>query len=72
MKKLIHEVAEVSGATYQLWAELNDCYHPAGYKELRFSSVWTGAKDPEAPYNKGKFFLSPEALTNLKTLLETA
>jgi hypothetical protein len=70
MKTLIHEVEEISGATYQLWAELKDCYNPAGYKELRFSSIWTGAKDSEAPYNKDNFFLSPETLVNLKTLLE--
>lgn len=70
MKKLIHEVPEQSGSTYQLWAELVDCYHPQGYKELKFTSVWTGAKDPEQPYNKGKFLLSPDSLTNLKALLE--
>ena len=69
MKRLIQEVKEASGASYQLWAELTECPNPAGYKQLTFSSVWTGAKNPEAPQRKGEMLLSPEAVKNLQELL---
>ena len=69
MKKLIHEVKESSGSSYQLWAELTPCPNPKGYKQLQFTSVWTGAKNPEAPQRKGDMLLSPEAINNLKELL---
>ena len=71
MKKLLHEVVETSGSSYQLWAELTVCPNPAGYRQLVFSSVWTGAKNPEAPQRKGEMLLSPEALKNLQELLES-
>lgn len=72
MKKMIHEVKEQSGNHYQLWAELTPCSHPEGYKALKFFSMYTGAKNPEVPWNKGQFFLPPESLQNLKDLLEKA
>ena len=71
MKKLIHEVCETSGSVYQLWAELTDCALPVGYKTLKFSSTWTGAKSEDIPYNKGQFFLPPEGIESLKELLDT-
>lgn len=71
MKKLIHQVDEQSGSVYQLWAELTDCLRPEGYKSLKFTSTYTGSKTPEKPWNKGEFFLPPEALANLKDLLES-
>ena len=70
MKKMIHEVEEQSGNNYQLWAELTECTRPEGYKALRFYSMYTGPKDPEVPWQKGQFFLPPEALKNLKDLLD--
>lgn len=70
MKKMIHEVQERSGNNYQLWAEFTDCTLPEGYKTLRFYSMYSGAKDPGVPWNKGQFFLPPEAVKNLKELLE--
>ena len=70
MKKLIHQVDEQSGLVYQLWAELTECMRPEGYKSLKFTSMYTGSKDPEKPWNKGEFFLPPEALQNLKDLLD--
>ena len=69
MRKLITEVPEESGSTYQLYADLTDIPTPAGYKHLSFSSVWTGAKDPKLEQNKFKMTLSPESLANLKDLL---
>lgn len=68
---LIHEVSETSGSTYQLFAELNPVDSPKGYRMLTFYSVWTGAKDPEAPQIKGQFMLGPDAVANLKELLGT-
>jgi hypothetical protein len=72
MKMLIQEVKEESGSVYQLFAEVSECPNPSGYKQLEFSSLWTGAKDPELPLNKGRLFLSPEGYDNLKVLLEQA
>ena len=69
-KKLIQEVKEERGDTYQLFAEFNKCYHPDEYRTLVFSSLWTGAKNPELAQVKGKVLLSPEGLQNLKDLLE--
>jgi hypothetical protein len=71
MKKLIQQVDEQSGSIYQLWAEVTDCLRPEGYKSLKFTSVYTGSKDPDKPWVKGQFFLSPEAFDNLKELLNT-
>lgn len=68
---LIHEVKETSGSTYQLFADLNPVDSPAGHHMLTFYSVWTGAKDPEAPQVKGQFMLGPDAINNLKELLGT-
>ena len=72
MKKLIQEVHEESGSVYQLYGEIEKCYHPDDYHTLVFKSVWTGAKDPSAEQIKGKVFLSPEGLQNLKDLLKDA
>ena len=71
MKKLIQEVHEESGSVYQLYGELEKCYHPDDYHTLVFSSIWTGAKNPELEQVKGKLLLSPAGLQNLKELLES-
>lgn len=71
MKTLIHETPEASGSTYQLWAELSPVANPSGYQQLTFSSVWTGAKDPEAPQVRGQFLLGKDSLNNLRNLLDT-
>lgn len=69
MKVLIHEVPEASGSVYQLWAELTAVDSPRDHQQLTFSSVWTGARDPEAPQIKGQFFLDQSSITNLRKLL---
>lgn len=71
MKKLIHEVKETSGSAYQLYAELIPCVNPANAKQLVFSSVWTGANNPKEHQKKCEFMLSPDAVNNLKQLLES-
>lgn len=71
MKKIIHEVQEQSGKNYQLWAEFTDCALPKGYKILKFYSMYSGAKNAEIPWNKGQFFLPPEAVQSLKDLLNS-
>jgi hypothetical protein len=70
MKTLIRSVPETSGAEYQLWAELYPVQGPGNLYALRFSSVWTGAKDPEAPQTKGDFFLERENLNQLQNLIK--
>jgi hypothetical protein len=70
MKKLIHEVNENSGSCYQIWAEIIHVENPLEHKQLIFSSVWTGAKNSKEHQRKCEFLLSPDALDNLKELLE--
>ena len=70
MKKLLQEVKEESGSVYQLSANLEKCQHPDDYHLLVFSSRWTGAKNPDLEQIRGRFMLSPEAIKNLKELLE--
>lgn len=72
MKQLINEVEESSGNVYRLFAEITDVPNPAGYKQLKFTSEWTGAKNPKLSYDKGHFFLSPEAFANLKNLVNVS
>lgn len=69
MKKLITEIKEESGATYQLWAELTDNTNPADHKTLEFSSVWTGAKDPKLAQKKCKFMFDANGIDSLRKLL---
>ena len=69
MKTLIHEVAESSGHNYQLYAELV----PNGeYNQLKFTTVWDGARDSSAEQNKFQAFLPTDAVNRLITVLEAA
>ena len=68
-RTLIHSIPETHDNEYRLWAELIPCQNPAGHMELRFSSEWTGAKDPTALQTRARFMLSPAALDNLQQLI---
>jgi hypothetical protein len=66
MKKLIHEVPEVTGNHYQLYAE---AVQHEGYTQLTFSSRWDGAKDPAGEQVKFSTFLPNNAIAALKEVL---
>ena len=68
-RALIHQVAESHGSHYQLWAELVPCEHPADHVELKFSSIWTGARNPDDGQVRARFLLSPDALSTLQQLI---
>ena len=70
MKSMIRSVPEASGAEYQLWAELYPVQGPGEYYALKFSTVWTGAKDPGASQAKGDFFLDAMDLKRLRSLID--
>jgi hypothetical protein len=70
MKTLILETAAGSGSSYQLWAELLPSADTSGGKMLVFSSIWEGAKHPHEHQKKCEFFLSPDAIAKLKTVLD--
>lgn len=72
MKKLIRKVAEQSGSEYQVWAEIYPVQGPGNLFALKFSSVWTGARDPEAAQNKGNFFFERDDLDRLQVLIQEA
>lgn len=68
--QLITEIAEAHGQTYQVWADIIPCVIPKDHVCLRFSSVWTGAKDSTARQNKGEYFLDKNAVQQLIYLLK--
>jgi hypothetical protein len=69
-RTLIAETSDPHGSTYQLWAEIIPCEAPRNIIELRFSSTWSGAKQPQDPQIKAKFLLDATGLDNLRRLLE--
>lgn len=72
MRKLIRDVKEARGQNYQVWAEATRIDTPENTVCLQFSSVWTGAKNPEAPQSKGQFFLSLDEVDSLIDMLQDA
>lgn len=71
MKQLIQQTAEASGSAYELWAELTTCSVPNTRAALKFSTVWTGAANATGTHTQAEFFLTAQALAQLKTLLNT-
>jgi hypothetical protein len=72
MRKLIRDVKEARGESYQLWAEVTKINNPLNTVCLQFSSVWTGAKDPGAAQSKGQFFLDLDEVDSLIDMLQDA
>ena len=63
------KISEVDG--YSVWAELRPIPVPAGYFDLKITSVWTTAKDPEAEQVKFHTVLSPAAAQNYYELFSS-
>ena len=72
MKRMLRSVAEASSAEYQLWAEISPTQGDRDLFAVRFSSRWTGARDPEAEQARGDFFLARSDLAKLQELIEKA
>ena len=72
MKRMIRSVSEASGAEYQLWAEIVPTQGDRDLFAVRFSSIWTGSRDPKASQAKGDFFLERQDLAKLHALIEEA
>lgn len=72
MRKLIRDVKEARGESYQVWAEVYRIDNPTDTVCLQFSSVWTGAKDPGAAQSKGQFFLGLDEIDSLIDMLQDA
>lgn len=70
MKQMIRSVAEASGAEYQLWAEVTPAQGPGELYAVKFTSIWTGAKQPDAPQSRGDFFLDKTDLARLLELIK--
>lgn len=71
MKRIIQETTEESGSVYQNIVEVKSLIFPAEFKQIEFSSVWTGAKNPEEPQKKYSILLNKEGIQNLKELLNS-
>lgn len=63
MKKLIHDLGN-----YKLYAELLDCYQPAGHKHLQITSYQTNSKNPEDANILYDVTLDPIAYSQFKEL----
>ena len=70
MKKLITKIPEGRGTFYEIWAELQPCAKPHNTVCLRFSTVWSGAKNATQAQIKSEFFLDPEGRQQLRELLD--
>jgi hypothetical protein len=66
-KIILQEIEEESGSVHQLIAETSDAI--GGYTCLTFSTIWTGAKDPDLAQNKYRVHLTEEGLKKLKEFL---
>jgi len=62
------ELSNVDG--YHTYAYFEQVNHPAGYFNLKVTSQWETAKDPEAEQVRFNILLSPDALNNLRTLIK--
>jgi hypothetical protein len=69
MKILLQETSEESGSKYQTYIEVKDSIHSTGKKHLAFSSVWTGAKNPEEHRTQYEIMLDENGINNLKSVL---
>lgn len=68
-RTLITETPDRNGNDYRLWAELVPCAQPKDTVELRFSSTWAGAKNPQESQVRGRYLLDATAIDNLRRLL---
>ena len=64
MKKLIQNTGG-----YQLYAELRSIPALKGEYELKFTTVYDNAKDPDAEQVKAQFILTEDAVNNLWDVL---
>jgi hypothetical protein len=69
MKILLQETPEESGSKYQIYVELKESIHPTDKKHLAFSSVWSGAKNPQEHRIQYEVMLDENGINNLKTVL---
>jgi len=69
-KILLSEVHESSGEVLRKYAELSECLEPKGLYSLTFSTLWSGAKNPELPQIRYQLFLDKNSAHNLIDLLK--
>lgn len=62
------QLSNVDG--YHTYAYFESVNHPKGYTSLRITSQWETAKDPDAEQTRFTMLLSPDALNNLRTLIQ--
>jgi hypothetical protein len=66
---LIKSVPEAHGTSYEIWAEIIPCTIPQDTVCLRFSSTWSGAREPSTRQVKGEYFLDSQGRDQLIKLL---
>lgn len=71
MKYVLSETLDKSGAVYQVVMEVKEFTSPKSYKQIEFSSVWTGAKNPKEPQRKYSVILDKEGVKSLKKIVDT-
>lgn len=62
------QLSNVDG--YHTYAYFESVNHPEGYYNLRITSQWETAKNPNEEQIRYNMLLSPDALNNLRTLIK--
>jgi hypothetical protein len=69
-KQLFHrEVGLGSAPNFETFLTVRELSTPADTVELKFETVFAGAKDPQARQTKAQFFVAKSDLQNLRLLL---
>jgi len=55
---------------YHTYGYFKPVNHPVGYYSLQITSQWETAKNPEEEQIRFTMLLSPDALNNLRSLIE--
>ena len=70
-KKLFHrEVRLGSASNFETFLTVRELSTPADTVELKFETVFAGAKDPQARQTKAQFFISKDGLVDVLNSLK--
>lgn len=70
MKYVLKETLDKSGAVYQTVIEVKKFTDPNNLRQIEFSSIWTGAKNPKEPQRKYSLILDQEGVKSLRKILD--
>lgn len=68
-RTLISSTRDGKGNDFEIWADLELCGQPSDTARLRFTSRYSGARDPQALHHQGEFYIDATGIDNLRRLL---